>query len=211
MKPEKNPDPPMIFIVLIGLLMVLVMTVLYVLWLLDMFFGDEDFMTSQEAVQKISQIIVAHDYHHGLLYDLGSCRGGFVLALQKICPSVRVIGIDNSRLRTFFARLAAFFQQRKNSPGFLRANIFNMDVSRVDMVFVYLPRPLLPALEIKLQREMRPGSIAITYRVCFPTWKPSEIFLTDLAAKERNNIFVYQVGLPNAVFHPDNIVGRQFS
>jgi hypothetical protein len=152
----------------------------------------EDFITSNEAVQRIGSIIIARDYHRGLLYDLGSCRGTFVFGILDVCPDLRVVGIDKSRLRTWCARLLSIFHNNRNHPTFLKADIFETDVSRIDVAFAYLPRPLMPALETKLQRELKPGSLLITYRVHLPSWQPSQVFQTDVHRPERNNIFVYQ-------------------
>lgn len=158
----------------------------------DFLFGEADFETSQEAVEQIGKIIRSHNFQNGLLYDLGSCRGGFAFRIQSVCPGLEVVGVDKSRMKIWFSRLRGLFHKNQNSPRFLEADIFDTEVSGIDAAFAYLPRPLLPALEAKLQKELKPGSLAITYRVNFPTWQPIEVFMTDLQERERNKIFVYQ-------------------
>lgn len=158
----------------------------------NVLFGDIDFETSQEAIKQIGEIIVTHNLQNGLLYDLGSCRGGFVYEILKVCPNLQIVGIDNSRIKVWLARLRGFFYKNKNLPRFLKTDIFDTDVSRIDLAFVYLPRPLLLALEAKLQKDLKSGSLAITYRVNFPTWQPILVFETDLQSREKNKIFVYQ-------------------
>lgn len=155
-------------------------------------FGDIDFETSQEAIQQIAKIITARNFQNGLLYDLGSCRGGFIFKIMKVCPDLRAVGVDKSRVKTGLARLRILYHKNQNPPKFLRADIFDVDVSKIDLAFAYLPRPLLPALEAKLRKDLKSGSLAITYRVNFPTWQPTEVFITDLHSQERNKIFVYQ-------------------
>ncbi len=160
--------------------------------MMDALLSEPDFETSQEAIAQIGKIIMAHKLQNSLLYDLGSCRGGFAFRIQSVCPGLRVVGVDKSRVKIGLARLRNFFHKNKNAPSFLKEDIFDTDVSKVDAVFMYLPRPLLPALEAKLQKELKPGSLAITYRVNFPTWQPIQVFETDLQRRERNKIFVYQ-------------------
>ena len=181
----------MLIIFIIFILIILAIVVLSSLWIIDTLLGEEDFLTSKEAIQRISQIIVEHNCQNGLLYDLGSCRGAFVFGILNVCPNLRVVGIDKSSLRTWFAKLLSLFHKNKNSPQFLKANIFETDVSRIDLAFVYLPRPLLPALEIKLQKELKPGALVITYRINLPNWQPIHVSLGDLS-RDRNNIFIYQ-------------------
>ncbi|MBI2356153.1 MAG: hypothetical protein HYV13_03035 [Candidatus Doudnabacteria bacterium] len=159
---------------------------------MDALFGDADFETSKEATALIGKIIAAHNLQNSLLYDLGSCWGGFVFGIQTACPGLQIVGVDKSRIKTWLARLRSLYHRNQNFPRFLKADIFDVDVSKIDLAFVYLPRPLLPALEAKLQKDLKPGSLAITYRVNFPTWRPTQIFVTDLKRRERNNIFIYK-------------------
>ena len=160
--------------------------------MMDILFDEPDFETSQEAIGQIGKIIATHNLQNSRLYDLGSCRGGFVFGIKNICPGLQVVGIDKSRMKIWLARLRSLYHRNQNPPKFLKADIFDVDVSKVDLAFVYLPRPLLPALESKLQSDLKPGSLAITYRVSFPTWQPIQVFVTDLQSQERNKIFVYQ-------------------
>ena len=155
-------------------------------------FEAEDYTTSSEAIRKIGKIISDRHLEHGTLYDLGSCRGSFVFGILGVCPDLRVIGIDKDALKIRFSKLRRFFHSYRTEPVFLQADIFDADVSDVDMAFVYVPRPFLPAIETKLQHEMKIGALAITYRINFPNRHAIEVFPTDMYSEERNNIFVYQ-------------------
>ncbi len=174
-------------------------SLLYFLWMIDIIFGEEDCKTSQEAIKQIGDILIEHHRQNGLLYDLGSCRGDFVFGISRVCPNLRVVGLDKSWLRICFSRLFSFFFKRKNFPKFLKADIFKTDISAADVVFVYLPRPLLPALEAKLQKELKPRAMVVTYRVNFPTWSSSQVYRTDLRLRDKNNIFVYKKAVDNNI------------
>jgi hypothetical protein len=164
---------------------------IYILWINSLIFSGEDFETSQEAIKEIAKIITARGLQNGFLYDLGSCRGGFVFKILNTSPDLRVVGIDNSRLKNGVARFFAIFRKYKNSPKFTTADIFKANFSAIDMAFIFLPRALLLNLETKLQKELKPGALVITYRVNLPNWRPDQIVLTDLKKREQNNIFVY--------------------
>lgn len=178
-----------------GLLVVLLLLVVAIPFLalfwyaFDDMFGGEDYATSQNTIKRISEAIVAHHSENGLLYDLGSSRGGFILGLLDKNPGLRAVGVDNSLLRVWIARLRGL---TGNRAKFVRGNIFDTDISKADIVYAYLPRPMLPALAEKLKRELKPGAIVITSRVYFPDWQPSEVFPKNPADKNEEDVFVYR-------------------
>jgi hypothetical protein len=57
--------------------------------------------------------------------------------------------------------------------NFKTGNIFSADVSSADIVYLYLPQELMANLEIKLQKELKPGSLIISNSVSFRNWQPS--------------------------------------
>ncbi|MEK7140155.1 MAG: class I SAM-dependent methyltransferase [Patescibacteria group bacterium] len=160
----------------------------FLVYVWDDLFGGEDYATSKSTIKKISEIILAHGAENYLLYDLGSSRGGFLLGLLDTCPNLQTVGIDNSSVRTFIARLRGLLH--KNKPKNFKADLFSIDISKVDMVYAYLPRPMLPALEEKLRKELKSGALAITSRVFFPTWIPIATFAKNSSKEE--DIFLYK-------------------
>jgi hypothetical protein len=182
----------MIFSILILSFLNLVIISLYSLWMLDHIFGGEDFITSKNAIRKIGEIIAASQNQGGIFYDLGSCRGYFVFGILKICPNLQITGIDNSRLRTWLARLRSNFHA--GSPTFKKANIFDTDISKADFIYTYLPRDLVPALTAKLKKDLKPGAMVITYRINFPGWQPHQVFLVDPRNPKEENVYVYKRG-----------------
>ena len=151
--------------------------------------SDDDFTTSDEAIQQIGTIILSNKLQSSLLHDLGSCRGYFVLSILKMCPDLRIIGIDSSRSRTWFAKFRGIFRVRAT---FKKADIFDTDVSTADLVYAYLPPDLLPVLMVKLQKELKPGALVLTYRTNFSGWQPSQTFLVDHKNPQEENVYMYR-------------------
>jgi|SRR3989344_211670 len=164
----------------------------YGFWLIDVLLGGEDYKTRAEAIEIVARVVKRSNLESGILYDLGSSRGSFVFGVGTLCPRLTTIGIDNSILRTLFARFRRKFIKAETPPVFLTKNILRADLSKADIVFIYLPEPLLAALETKLQKELKFGALAITYRVKFPFWQPHEVYKSDFHWGKQNNIFVYQ-------------------
>ena len=93
---------------------------------------------------------------------------------------MKIIGIDDSVVRIFTAKARSIF---KKNVSFFKQDIFIADVSSADVVYIYLPRELMPALQKKLQTELKTGAIAISNKVFFPSWQPIE---------KLDDIFIYQ-------------------
>ena len=172
-------------------LLFIAITLFVLLWYaFDGVFGGEDYPTSKNTVKKIAEAIASRHFEEGLLYDLGSSRGGFVLDILNACPGLHAVGIDNSFLRTWIARLR--IRMSKKKAVFVKEDIFDANISKADIVYVYLPRPMLPAVEEKLQKELRPGSIVLTSRVDFPDWRPSSVVPKNPANKDEEDVLVYE-------------------
>ncbi len=170
----------MLLIIYVLIFLILLGVTFYFAVLSDSIFGKEDFATSSFATNQIVQIIKDRKLDNGIFFDLGSCRGEFASQIAKACPNLKVLGIDDSWLRTWLARRRSVFLKNLT---FKRENIFAIDVSSADIVYVYLPRELLPKLQAKLQKELKRGATVITNCVSFPSWQPEE---------HNGEIFVYK-------------------
>lgn len=172
----------MVLIVLAILLAGLICLIGYYTILADSLLGGYDFATSHLAIQKVVEILKSR---RGNFYDLGSARGDFLFQLIKQAPHLNYYGLDNSLFRTSVAKLKAWVFA--TNATFLCKDIFNVDLSDANTVYVYLPQDLMPDLETKLLKELKSGSFAITNRVSFPSWQPAQIYKLSTSEK----LFVY--------------------
>ena len=173
----------LVFLVFLGLASFWIIVV-------DSALGGYGFSTSARATLKVISIIQSHKKNSGVMYDLGSNHGKVVLKIKKFLPKWEVCGLDNDVIRIVWSKTKTFFAQHR--PSFLKIDIFEADVSKADVVYVYLPSSLMPALRKKLQKEMKPGSMVITSTVFFEGWNPSETYITNEKQPEKEKIFVYQ-------------------
>ncbi len=164
-------------------------TVVLLIYALDSAFGGEDFTTSQLAVEKIAEILKVRHLENGYFYDLGSCRGKFAVKLAKELPNLNILGVDSSWFRIMFSKAASVFLR---NLIFKKGNIFHEDISSADVVFLYLPKELMPDLQIKLQKELKPHALAITNRVSFPSWQPLEIYDLQNSRPVLEKLFIYE-------------------
>ncbi len=164
--------------------------VFYFIILADSLFGGCDFATNNKAVSQIARIIQKSQKSGGVLFDLGCSRGGFALKILQACPKLTVYGVDNDWIRIFLARIKSFLLNRP--VKFIHKDIFSTDISKADVIYLYLDRSLLPKLQTKLQKELKSEAIVITNRIFFPDWKPSRIFPVEAENPKADKIFVYE-------------------
>ncbi|MEK7161484.1 MAG: class I SAM-dependent methyltransferase [Patescibacteria group bacterium] len=147
-------------------------------FLADSSFGGLDFSTNRETIKQVVGIIKQRHLESGNFYDLGSARGNFASQIAGVFPNLRVTGIDNNSLRLLVSKIRTMFLKNIN---FQKENIFKTNVSSADVIYIYLPKELMPELQAKLQKELKPGSMVITNKVSFPNWplveKLNELFI----------------------------------
>ena len=93
--------------------------------------------------------------------DIGSGLGGLVLDLAKRRPDSHFDGIELAPLPWLVSVLRA--KLSGSSACFLRGDYDDLDFADYDAVFAYLSPAAMSALYRKAAREMRPGTILLSY------------------------------------------------
>lgn len=110
--------------------------------------------------------------------DIGSGLGGLVLDLARRRPDVRATGIELAPLPW----LASWLRARLTGSRavFLRGDYESLDFGDYDAVFAYLSPAAMTALWRKARREMRPGSMLMSYEFAIDESAPSlSVWLPD--------------------------------
>jgi SAM-dependent methyltransferase len=108
--------------------------------------------------------------------DIGSGLGGLVLELARRRPDCRVDGIELAPLPWLASYLRA--RLRGSRARFLRGDYNDLDFGRYDLVFAYLSPAAMTALWRKAEREMRPGSVLVSYEFTVVDREPDRRFVT---------------------------------
>jgi SAM-dependent methyltransferase len=185
--------PGLLYINLFFLLVAIALVGYFVLQinsLVGEFAGNYDFITSRRAVKLIAKIVYDYGKAEGVFYDLGCSRGRLALGILRSCPGLKIYGIDNSGLKIIFSKSKAFALGR--TVNFSKGDIFAADVSNADVVYIYLDQFLLPKLQAKLRKELKPEAIVITNSVFFPKWQPLRTYVVNLQKPEKEKMFVYK-------------------
>jgi SAM-dependent methyltransferase len=102
--------------------------------------------------------------------DIGSGLGGLVLDLARRRPESEIAGIELAPLPWCASRLRAALSGSR--ARFIRGDYERLDFGRFDAVFAYLSPAAMDALWRKAAREMRPGSMLISYEFVIAAQAP---------------------------------------
>ena len=93
--------------------------------------------------------------------DIGSGLGGLVLDLAARRPESTFVGIELAPLPWLASAVRAKISG--SSARFVRGDYEHLDLGNYDAVFAYLSPAAMSALWHKAAREMRPGTILLSY------------------------------------------------
>jgi hypothetical protein len=111
--------------------------------------------------------------------DIGSGLGGLVLELARRRPESQVAGIELAPLPWLASRLRAALSGSR--ARFLRGDYEALDFGQYDVVFAYLSPAAMSALWRKASREMRPGSMLVSYEFVITERRPDVSVLSPQA------------------------------
>jgi hypothetical protein len=101
------------------------------------------------------------------VYELGSGDGRFLRALAKK-KKVQAVGFENFILPFTISRIAGFLTKSKVDIRY--QDLFKADLADADYIFCYLIPKQMDKLEIKLQKELKPGTLIISNTFKFKNW-----------------------------------------
>lgn len=107
--------------------------------------------------------------------DLGSGDGRIVIAAAQAHPGVRGIGVDID------AKLVAQAAQNAQKAGvgervqFFHRNVFDADLSKVDVIYMWLFPELMRLMRVKIIDEARPGTRVVAALWDMGSWKPDAV------------------------------------
>lgn len=108
-----------------------------------------------------------------VFYELGSGDGRVVVAAAL--RGATAYGIEIDRFRVLYSRLWIKLLRLNKRAQILHENIFQVNLSNANIVFMYLLQTTNEALQQKLLLELKPGTKIISVAFTFPGWKPKTI------------------------------------
>jgi len=126
--------------------------------------------------------------------DLGSGNGRLVLSAARQIDAQLMDaahGVELNMWLVLYSKYASFRAGLQRRTRFDRKDIFKIDMSQYHVVSIFGVPSLMPDLEKKLGRELRPDGIAIACRFPLPNWKPIKIEDGGGGMQDFDKVWVY--------------------
>ncbi|MGH9919719.1 MAG: SAM-dependent methyltransferase [Nitrososphaerales archaeon] len=136
--------------------------------------------SSNEIVRKM--LVLSKVKPGEEVYDLGSGDGRIVIMSAKEFGA-RSTGIEIDVFRAFYSKLLIRLLGLRGNAKVIWSSFYRVDLSRADVVTVYLVPETQDKLKPKLERELRPTSRVVSHRFRFD-W---QLLDSDESAK----VYVY--------------------
>jgi len=160
-----------------------VLIVITVAVLADRILGSNGLATSRRAARGVLEILEKRNIQEGIFIDFGSASGWFSIFVAKRRPKLKVIGVEQDKLRVTLARVRARIHGVGNVQ-FLSQDVFSSQLEQADVVYIFLPRDISGDVAEFLRARMHRGAIAIVNTFPLPLWEPVDIIPTRPERKD---------------------------
>ncbi len=122
--------------------------------------------SSKRSVEAMVKL--AHIKKGQTIYDVGSGDGRVLFEAAK--HGAHGVGIEINPYLVWYTRIIGYFGAYRGKITVLWKNLWSADLSKADVVFVYLIPWKMDVLADKLKKELKPGSLVISNSFIFPGW-----------------------------------------
>jgi len=122
------------------------------------------------------------------VYDLGSGFGRIVIEIASRFHCA-CVGVEVDPLKVWWSNRAIRSRGLQAKAKVIRRNLLDVDISDADIVFVFLWEGIMQKLKDKVLREMKPGSVIVSYYHRFNGWQPER-------EEKHQRIYLYRVPRP---------------
>ncbi len=173
---------------LLSLITIFVLVVLWLNW--PAVIGAIFVPTPMHVVGKMLEMAGVSE--NDTLIDLGSGDGRIIIEAAKK-HGATTIGIEADPLRVIWSRLRVRSNGLQEKVNIIWGNFFNTDISKATVVTIYQGQDINKKLIKKLEKELQPGTLIVSYYFTFDGWIPhkknteSDVYLYELPMKTRAN------------------------
>ena len=120
-----------------------------------------------------------------VVYDLGSGFGRMIIRVaQETGATCKGVEVDPTKV--WWTRRAIRNKGLQGKVSVLRSNLLDADISDADYVFVFLWEGIMQKLAAKALREMKPGSVIVSYYHKIIGWEPE-------SEDQKLRVYLYRV------------------
>ena len=118
------------------------------------------------------------------IYDLGSGTGTALLVAAREFEA-KGVGIEIDPLRFLISSILLHSNKLSHKIKIVRKNFFDVNISDATVIFVYLVPKALERLRSKLLKELKPGTLLVSFRY--------KVNLPLLKYDKKNDIYLYKI------------------
>jgi len=122
--------------------------------------GSPYVATRNKAIQKMFDQIKFKK--NSFFVELGSGDGRISRYVAKKY-SLNALGVDVNALLIYWARTLTKVEKLAKKVQFVRKNIFNIDLSKADYLYIFLMPKLIEEMEPKLKKELKKEAVIISH------------------------------------------------
>jgi predicted RNA methylase len=152
-------------------------------WIVSGLLGAPWSPTADKTVNKM--LSMAGVKPGEVLYDLGSGDGRIIIAAAKKFQA-KSVGVELNPLWFIWTTLKITVLGLRGKTKVVWTNFFSVDLSKADVVTLYLLQKTNCKLEPKLKEELKPGSRVVSHVYTFDDWNP-------VKADTKSQIYLYLV------------------
>lgn len=165
----------------------LLVIIVFLLLLLSMFWPPDSpwapwWRTNRKVARAICRL--AKISKKDIIYDLGSGTGTALIVASREFGA-KGVGIEIDPLRFFISSIFLHINGVSDRVRILKKNFYDVDISNATIVFVYLVPRVLEKLKPKFLRELKPGTLVLSYRY--------KINLPLKHYDKKNDIYLYKI------------------
>lgn len=112
-----------------------------------------------------------------VFYDIGCGDGRLVIAAAE--RGANATGLEISLLPYIIAHIRRLFSPTRSRIQIKYKNLWNTNLSDATHIYFFLMPAMFPRLMEKLKKELKPGSIMVSYVWPLPQWTPTEVIKRD--------------------------------
>jgi len=166
---------------------VLLLTIIFLFLLLSMFWPPDSpwtpwWRTSKKVARAMCKL--ARINKDDVVYDLGSGDGTALITVAKEFGA-KGVGIEIDPLRFLVSSILLHSNRLSQRVQIKKKNFYDVNISKASVVFVYLVPRVLEKLKPKFLKELKPGTLIISYRY--------KMNLPLSSCDKKNDIYLYRI------------------
>ncbi len=144
------------------------------------------YLSNRASTAALAGLIADRRDQHFL--DLGAGIGSVVIALARERPDTQFTGVENAPASWLVGRLRS---ARLANCNWRWGDLWRSDLACYDLVYAFLSPAPMAALWVKVQQEMRPGSLFVSNSFAVPDVQASGVIEVDDARQTR--LYCYRI------------------